>query len=305
MIVFLSMLAILLYIAGVFIIRWFIGEKTFRRKAYLKEGYRILLSRRIDAYLFDTLAVCFLSPFVFMVLFCGKSALPGDKTANIIVCVLSVLMFLCARLLGKSYALYGEKGLLVSKPFRNIRFVSWSEMGSIQKRHTSAQLYNVYDLTGHQITWFPLNKKTQFFFELAEQHGIIVNVPKEAKMALNNSDKKLNGTLGKWDAVLAQSAYAQNDVISFAAFQGFMVALFIDGRLNTNNIIAINLDGTVRWRISDIVKQSVPVSYAAMTVGSSDTISAMAVLSRQYDCIIYEIDVYEQKIIKQYSQNDV
>ena len=47
-------LLLFIYLAGVFILRYFIGEKTFGGKQYLKQGYSILLSRRLDAYLMDT-----------------------------------------------------------------------------------------------------------------------------------------------------------------------------------------------------------------------------------------------------------
>ena len=38
-----------------------------------------------------------------------------------------------------------------------------------------------------------------------------------------------------------------------------------------------------------------------MTHETENTVSVMAVMSRQYDCIIYEIDVYEQRIVCQYT----
>ncbi len=50
------------------------------------------------------------------------------------------------------------------------------------------------------------------------------------------------------------------------------------------------------------MKASEPISYVALTRKNENTISVMAVMSRQYDCIIYEIDVYEQRIMSQYSK---
>ena len=120
-------------------------------------------------------------------------------------------------------------------------------------------------------------------------------------MTVNTSDRKLNGTLGDWDAVLAQSAYARNEVVSFVPFPDFMVVLFMDKQLNENNVIAVNRDGTTRWTISDIIKAPRPIPYAALTQKTENTVSVMAVMSRQYDCIIYEIDVYEQRIVRQYT----
>ena len=70
------------------------------------------------------------------------------------------------------------------------------------------------------------------------------------------------------------------------------------------SILAINRDGTIRWKIADIVKVPEPVSYADLTRGNDSMISVLAVMSRQYDCIIFEIDVYEQKIVRQYSEGD-
>ena len=123
-------------------------------------------------------------------------------------------------------------------------------------------------------------------------------------MVSNASGRRLNGTLGNWDTALAQSTYAKNNVICAVPFQDFIVLLFMDRRLNEDNIIAINRDGTIRWKIADIVKVPEPVSYADLARGNDSTISVMAVMSRQYDCIIFEIDVYEQKIVRQYSKGD-
>lgn len=301
MISMLMVVGVFAYIAGIFAVRYFIGEKICWYKTYLEQGYQILLSRRMDAYLFDTLALCGLSLLGFMVHSYGSSALFDMRIATTIIGGLTVLALLGARLLEKSGALYSSQGLLLSKPFRRLRAVPWSEIGSIEKRAVAAQLYDVFDLVGRRLIWFPLNKKTQPFLELAQQNGIVVSIPKRTEMVLGASGKKLNGHLGEWDAVLARSVYAQNDVTAFAAFQGFMVALFMDRRLNENNIIAINQDGTVRWKISEIVKEAVPVSYAAMTKENADTICVMAVRSRQYDCVVFEINVYEKKIISQHS----
>ena len=102
--------------------------------------------------------------------------------------------------------------------------------------------------------------------------------------------------------MLARSVYARNEVIGFVPFPDFMAALFMDRHLNEDNVIAINEDGTIRWKISDIMKASEPISYVALTRKNENTISVMAVMSRQYDCIIYEIDVYEQRIMSQYSK---
>ena len=117
-------------------------------------------------------------------------------------------------------------------------------------------------------------------------------------MVLNTSGKKLNGTLGNWDAVLSRSAYARNKVIGFVPFPDFIVVLLMEKHLNEDNVIAVNRDGTIRWKISDIIKVPGPVSYAALTQENQNSISVMAVMSRQYDCIIYEIDVYKQRIIR-------
>ena len=86
-----------------------------------------------------------------------------------------VVMLLCSWLLWKVCIFYNDEGLLLSKPFQRLRFVPWSEIGSIQKRNTSAQLYNVVDRNKHRIGWFPLTKKTQSFLDLAQEHGVSVH----------------------------------------------------------------------------------------------------------------------------------
>lgn len=296
----LAVISVFVLISGIFLIRLFIGEKFFWGRKYLSQGYQILLSRRFDAYIMDTLAVCFTSPFLFIPLFFGKSVLcdMGKVTISLILVLLAVT-FLCGRLLEKSCVFYNEQGLLISKPFRRLSSVQWSEIKDIQKRHTTAQLYNVLDQNGQRLAWFPLNLKTQPFLELAQKNGVSICISKEDKMVLHTSSKKLNGTLGSWDAVLAQSAYSQNDITAFVQFQNFSVVLFLDKRLNENNVIAINQDGTIRWKISDIIKQTGPIPYVALKRESEKTISVMAVISHQYNRIIYEIDVYEQKIVRQ------
>lgn len=301
----LIVIAVFAYIAGVFAIRYFIGEKMFWGRRYLKQEYQILLSRRFDAYLFDTLAICFLSLFALALYFGGASDMISASTPEAIIGGLSALMFVCARLLVKICVFYNEQGLLLAKPFRRLQFVPWDEIGSIQKKNTSAQFYNVLGKNGHRLFGFPLGKKAQPFFEIAQQHEIDVCIPKGTKMVWGTSSNKLNGTLGEWDTVLDRSAYAQNDIIAFALFQDFMVALFMDRWLNEDNVIAINRDGTVRWKISDIIKQSRPLSYAALIKVNTHIINIMAVMSCQYDCTIYEIDVYEQKIIHQHSGKDI
>lgn len=293
--------AVFTYIAGVFILRYFIGEKIFWGKRYLKQGYKILLSRRFDAYLMDTLAVCFASLLIFMFCLQGKDTI--SSTDRLTVCVLLAcfaLLLLCGRLLEKSCVFYHNQGLLLSRPFQPLRSVLWGEIGSIQKR-PSAQIYNILDRNGRRLAWFPLTQRTQPFFDLAQKNGVSGCIPKGSKIALNTSGKKLNGTLGDWDAALAQSAYARNKVISFVPFPDFMVVLFMDKQLNENNVIAVNQDGTTRWTISDIIKAPRPIPYAALTQENENTVSVMAVMSRQYDCVIYEIDVYEQRIVRQYT----
>ena len=291
----LSIIMVFAYIAVVFILRYFIGEKIFWRKRYLKQGYKILLSRRFDAYLMDTLAVCLASLILY--LYSNDSISSVDQPTIYILLACFALLFLCARLLEKSCVFYHAQGLLLSKPFHPLRSVSWNEIGSIQKR-SSAQIYNILDRNGHRLAWFPLTQKTQTFFDIAQKNGVSDCIPKGSKMVLNTSGKKLNGTLGNWDAVLSRSAYARNKVIGFVPFPDFIVVLLMDKHLNEDNVIAVNRYGTIRWKISDIIKVPGPVSYAALTQENENSISVMAVMSRQYDCIIYEIDVYKQRIIR-------
>lgn len=295
----LIIVAVFTYIASVFILRYFIGEKIFWKKRYLKQGYKILLSRRFDTYLMDTLAVCFVSLFIF----CLYDSDAISSVGYLTVCVLlacAVLLLLCARLLEKSCVLYHDQGLLLSRPLRPLRSVPWREIGSIQKK-PSAQIYNILDRNGQRLAWFPLTQKTQPFFDLAQKNGVSGCIPKDSKIVLNTSGKKLNGTLGDWDAVLSRSAYARNKVIGFVPFPDFMVMLLMDKQLNEDNVVAVNQDGTTRWIISDIIKAPRPTPYTALTQENEYTISVMAVMSHQYDCIIYEIDVYEQRIVRRYT----
>lgn len=77
--------------------------------------------------------------------------------------------------------------------------------------------------------------------------------------------------------------------------------LLMDKQLNEDNVVAVNQDGTTRWIISDIIKAPRPTPYTALTQENEYTINVMAVMSHQYDCIIYEIDVYEQRIVRRYT----
>lgn len=300
----LIIIAVFAYVAVVYALRYFVGEKIFWGKRYLKQGYKILLSRRLDAYLLDTSAICIASPFVFTLCRYGKSAIPDMGYIGICGLISWAILLLCGRLLAKSCVFYHDQGLLLSKPFRPLRSVPWNEIGNIQKR-PSAQIYNILDRNGRRLAWFPLTLKTQPFFDLAQKNGVSAGISKNDEMILNTSNKRLNGALGDWDAALVRSAYARNDVIGIAPFQDFAVMLFMDRHLNENNIITINRDGTIRWKISDIIKQSESIPYAALTQDDEHMISVMAVMSRQYNCIIYEIDVYEQRIVRQYSKGDI
>ena len=79
----------------------------------------------------------------------------------------------------------------------------------------------------------------------------------------------------------------------------------MDRQLNMDNVIAINRDGTTRWKISEIIKRPKAIPYSALSQENANTISVMAVAGWQYHYIIYEIDVYAKKIIRQYSREDV
>jgi hypothetical protein len=295
----------LAYIAAVFAVLYFVGEKTFWGKSYLRQGYRILLSRRLDAYLFAAVVLDFAIPLVVLCVRDKFILLHINALTKWGLFIFFVVMLLCSWLLGKVCTFYNDDGLLLSKPFQRPRFVPWSEIESIQKKNTSAQLYNVVDRSKHRIGWFPLTKKTQPFLDLAQEHGVSVYISKGDKMVLNTSSKKLKSDLGDWNTAIAMSAYSNNDLIAIATFPDFIVALFMDRQLNIDNVIAINRDGTTRWNISDIIKRPKDISYSALSQENANTISVMAVAGRQYDCIIYEIDVYAKKIIRQYSREDV
>lgn len=176
---------IFLYIAGIFAIRYFIGEKTFWGRKYLKQGYRILRSQRLDIYFLDTIII----GSVFMLYYYNKSFLSCIETiiqSKLTICF--VLVFLWSLPIRKTCVFYDEKGLLLIKPFQDSCFVPWAEVGSIQKQRYPARFYIVFDKNGHQLTPFSLNKKTRQFIHLAQQNDIS---QKTAKYGKRNREKKI------------------------------------------------------------------------------------------------------------------
>ena len=131
-------LLLFIYLAGVFILRYFIGEKTFWGKQYLKQGYSILLSRRLDAYLMDTLVICLAGPVAFVAIFEGKSFISDFGLIEICGLLSLVGLILCGRLLEKNCVFYHDQGLLLSKPFRPLRSVPWNEFSNLTAYPESA-----------------------------------------------------------------------------------------------------------------------------------------------------------------------
>lgn len=304
----LFMAAILVYVIAIFSIRYFLGERFFWGRKYLEQGYQILLSRRLDAYTFDTIVIAFSGLPVLAVCLRGEEAFLGAVQALRALYWLP-LVFLAALLLWgwvlrKTCVFFNDQGLLLVKPFRPLRHVPWSGIGTIQRKTKSAQLYDVLDPNGCRLTWFPLTRKTLPFCELAQQNRVPIHVPRSQKALLRNAGEKRPKTSGEWDAVLARSPYGKHKIFALAEFQDFVVAGFMDKTLNEDNIIAINRDGTVRWKISDIIRQPGPVSYTAMSADTPETIGVTAVLDRQYRCVTYGVDVYQQKVVYQEEEDD-
>ena len=52
------------YIAAVFAVVYFVGEKIFCCRFYWMQGYQILLSRKFDAYLFSAIALAIAIPLI-------------------------------------------------------------------------------------------------------------------------------------------------------------------------------------------------------------------------------------------------
>jgi len=83
-----------------------------------------------------------------------------------------VLLILLTLPFRKKGVFYNDQGLLIVKPFKGSRLVSWSEIGSIQKRHSPQKYHIVLDRDGKQLAVFSINKKTQRFIDLAQQNGV-------------------------------------------------------------------------------------------------------------------------------------
>lgn len=178
----------LAYIAAVFAVVYFVGEKTFWGKSYLRQGYRILLSRRFDAYLFTAVVLDFAIPLVVLCVRDKFIFLHINALTKWGLFVFFVVMLLCSWLLEKICIFYNDDELLLSKPFQRLRFVLWSEIGSIQKRNTSAQLYNMVDRNKHRIGWFSLIKKTQPFLVSQESAPYETKTLREDRTAAEWND---------------------------------------------------------------------------------------------------------------------
>lgn len=75
-------------------------------------------------------------------------------------------------------------------------------------------------------------------------------------------------------------------------FNDFCVIWLMEDNIPDDNIIGVNFDGTIRWRISDIIKLTYSEAYVSLSKESDSEISVIS-----YNGIKTLIDVYKEQII--------
>jgi len=305
---FLALIGLFLFILGMFCLRYFIGEKFFGGRKCINKGSYPLSSRRVDSYILDTIGICFVIMYTVVIFQLAESnqlALWGTWNWVLEVLVipfLGLIMFITSYFLRKIFSFYNEQGLFISTPFNHIRNIPWGKIKEIRLKKNA--YFEVLGCQNQVLIRFFLSQKNAPFLDYAESQGVSVRGSKAYKM-LYNSNVRLNDTLQEWKHVIAHSSYAKNDILAYGVFQNFIVLLFMDTKINENNIIAINSDGSTRWTISEIIPDSKSVSYVAMSVESPETISVLSVLNQQYQGVISTINVYTCQIISQIDRNEI
>lgn len=305
---FLAVIGLFLFMIGMFCLRYFIGEKFFRGRRYITKGYYMLSSRRVDGYILDTIGICLVIIYSVVIYQLAESnQLASWGTCNwvlevLVVPLLGLIMFITSGFLRKIFSFYNEQGLFISTPFSHIRNTPWGKIKEIRLKKNAC--FEVLSYQNKVLIRFFLSQKNAPFLDYAESQGVSVRGSKAYKM-LYNSNVRLNDTLQEWKHVIAHSSYEINDILAYGVFQDFIVLLFLDRKINENNIIAINSDGSTRWTISEIIPDSKSVSYVAMSVESPETISVLSVLNHQYQGVISTINVHTCQIVSQIDRNEI
>lgn len=305
---FLALIGLFLFILGIFCLRYFIGEKFWGGRKYITKGFYPLSSRRVDGYVLDTIGICFVIMYSIVIFQLAESnQLASWGTRNwvlevLVIPLLGLIMFITSCFLRKTFSFYNKQGLFISTPFHHIRNIPWGKIKEIRLKKNAC--FEVLSCQNQVLIRFFLSQKNAQFLDYAESQGVSVRGSKAYKM-LYNSNVRLNDTLQGWKHVIAHSSYAKNDILAYGVFQNFIVLLFMDTKINENNIIAINSDGSTRWTISEIIPDSKSVSYVAMSVESPETISVLSVLNHQYQGVISTINVYTCQIVSQIDRNEI
>ena len=298
--VLLSVIGVFLIIAGIFCLRYMIGERCFWGRKYIKQGCRPLLSRRADGYISDTMGICLLTIYIFtMPALIQSHQLPERGTWEwamvvLVMPLVSLVLFGMSYVLRRIFACYSEQGLFISKPFRRMRMIPWAQIKEIRPHKLQFEILSCEDQV---LIRFFLLKNNVAFLDYAELRGISVKGAKSERMLYHSNTK--NALTQEWKNAIAHSPYAKNKISAYGVFQDFIVVLFIDQKLNENNVIAINSDGSVRWRISEILTKPKSVPYVAMSVESLETIRVLSVLDQQYHGVISTINVYTHQVVCQ------
>lgn len=303
---FLALIGVFLFIAGVFCLQYFIGEKLFWGNKYIKKGFHPLLSHRVDGYVSDTMGICFIIIYLITI----PNMIRSDQLAAVwgtwewVLEVLalplgSFFLFSMSYALRKIFACYNEQGLFVFKPLSRMRSIPWNQIKEIRPyKH----YYEVLSVQDEVLVRFFLLKKYVSFLDYAELRGVSIKGAKADRMLYHSSTK--NTLQPEWTHAIAQSPYAKNHISAYGVFRDFIVVLFMDKKLNENNIIAINSDGSTRWTISEIIMHPKSVPYVSMSVESPETISVLSVSDRQYHGVISTINVYTCKVVHQVDRSE-
>lgn len=302
-----AIIGVFLFIAGVFCLRYLIGEKCFWGNKYIKKGFHPLLSRRVDGYVSDTMGICFIIIYLITIpdMIQSNQLTAAWGTWEWVLEVLalplgSFFLFSMSHALRKIFACYNEQGLFIFKPFNRMRSIPWNQIKEIRPyKH----YYEVLSVQDKVLVRFFLLKKYVPFLDYAELRGVSVKEAKADRMLHHASTK--NTLQQEWTHAIAHSSYAKNHISAYGEFQDFIVVLFMDKKMNENNIVAINSDGSTRWTISEIITRPKSVSYVAMSVENSETISVLSVLDQQYHSVISTINVYTRQVIHQVNQNEL
>ncbi len=303
---FLIVMGAFLFLAGIFCLRYFIGEQFFWGRKYIKKGFRPLLSQRVNGYILDTMGICFLTLYaaaIFVLIRSDQLPVWGtwDWISKVLVILLSsFVLFSMSFALQRIFACYNEQGLFISKPFSRMHKIPWEQIKEIRPNQISFEVLSCEDKV---LIRFSLTKKNVSFLDYAQLRGVSVKCAKAESMFCHSDTK--NALRQEWKNAIAHSPYAKNQISAYGEFQDFIVVLFMDKKLKENNVIAINADGSTRWTISEILTEPKSVPYVAMAVESPETISVLSVLDQQYHGVLSTINVYTRQVMCQIDRREI